>query len=63
MARKIDPLIYVEPAGRNIYRPSCPKAQHFAAIAGTETLSLETIAHIKDLGFRVEVRNPAPLFA
>lgn len=63
MARKIDPLIYVEPAGRNIYRPSCPKAQHFAAIAGRELLDLETIGRIKDLGFTVQVRHAAPLFA
>ena len=62
MARRIDPLIYVEPAGQNTYRPSCPRAQHFAAIAGRPTLDLETIGHIKDLGFCVQVRTPAPLF-
>jgi hypothetical protein len=37
------------------YYPSCEKAQLFADIAGTKTLTLETIKKIEALGYSVKV--------
>ncbi len=48
---------------RNVYGtetiyPSCPKGQTFARIAGTKTLTLDTIKLIKALGYTVTVSQP-----
>lgn len=42
---------------RTVY-PVCENARSFAAIAGTKTLTKETIRHIKDLGFAVVLAQP-----
>ena len=49
---------------RNVYGtetiyPSCPKGQAFAEIAGTKTLTLDTIKLIKALGYTVSVAGPS----
>ena len=43
--------------------PVCDKAQAFAAIAGTRTLTLQTIKQVKKLGYRVEVSHASALVA
>ena len=37
--------------------PVCERAQHFAAIAGTKTLTREALQHVKTLGFSIEVQQ------
>lgn len=44
---------------RKIY-PACDRAQKFARIAGTKTLTNEAIEAIKALGYTVSVRPTAP---
>jgi hypothetical protein len=39
--------------------PACEKAQTFAAIAGTKTLSRTTLHHAESLGYRIINRAPA----
>lgn len=41
----------------NIY-PVCDSAKTFAKIAGTKTLTRETIKLVKELGYTVEVKQP-----
>ncbi len=53
-------IIYVQP--RNVYGeqkiyPACAKADQFAAIAGTATLTDRTIKAIKALGYSIEIVN------
>lgn len=43
--------------GKEAIYPVCQKALSFAAIAGKQTLSRNDIAHIKDIGFTVNVEN------
>lgn len=45
--------------GTETIYPSCPKGQTFAKIAGTKTLTLDTIKLIKALGYTVSVTGPA----
>jgi hypothetical protein len=47
--------------GATVYQPACVNAAHFAAIAGTKTLTLQTIAHVKALGYTVKVEQTQPL--
>ena len=52
--------IYV--SERNVYGnatiyPACDKAKTFANIAGTKTLTSETIAEIKNLGYDVLIQQ------
>lgn len=44
---------------RKIY-PACDRAQAFARIAGTKTLTNEAVEAIKELGYTVSVRQSAP---
>ena len=39
--------------GNTMVYPACDKAKVFANIAGTKTLTFETIAEIKNLGYDV----------
>ena len=41
---------------RKVY-PHCAKARAFAKIAGTKTLTDQTLKHIKELGYWVEVEQ------
>jgi hypothetical protein len=43
--------------------PVCEKAQAFAAIAGTRTLTHQTIRQVKKLGYRIQVSHGAALLA
>lgn len=43
--------------GNRVIYPACTKAQHFADIAGTKTLTMAAIQHIKCLGFEVKVQQ------
>lgn len=43
--------------GNELIYPVCQQALSFAAIAGTKTLSRNDIAHIRDIGFTVNVEN------
>jgi hypothetical protein len=46
--------------GNQIIYPACQAAEIFAAIAGTKTLTLSVLQHIKNLGFEiVEFHNSA----
>ena len=38
--------------------PHCNTAKTFADIAGTKTLTREVIAHVKSLGYTVEIHQP-----
>jgi hypothetical protein len=49
-----------EQYGSPAYFPVCPAAQTFAAIAKTKTLTAQTIAQIKNLGYTVTVQHPQP---
>lgn len=44
--------------GNNTVYPVCNTAKIFADIAGTKTLTFETIQSIKALGFKVIVQQP-----
>lgn len=44
--------------GSQVFYPVNECAQVFANIAGTKTLSLDTIRQAKRLGFSVEVKQP-----
>ena len=43
--------------GQQVVIPVCADAQSFAAIAGTRTLTSQTIRHIKLLGYTVTVQK------
>ena len=43
--------------GRATIYPQCDKAKAFANIAGTKTLTFETIAEIKNLGYDVLIKQ------
>ena len=43
--------------GSQTIRPVCQTAQLFARIAGTNTLTRDTVQAIKALGYRVEVKQ------
>jgi len=44
--------------GVNKIYPACSNSKAFADIAGTKTLTEEVIAHIKSIGFDIEVIAP-----
>lgn len=46
-------LLVRDQYGRKAYHPISQAAHHFAAIAGTKTLTMETIKHAMELGFTV----------
>lgn len=53
---------------RNVYGneqiyPVCDAAKAFAAIAGTRTLTRETLKHVRALGYQIQVSAAATLAA
>lgn len=53
----------VKQYGSWVYYPVDPNAAAFAAIAGTTTLTENTLKYVKLLGYEIEVRveEPAPI--
>lgn len=43
--------------GNRLVYPVCDTAKHFAAIAGTKTLSSPVLTHIKAMGFDIEIKQ------
>lgn len=43
--------------GNAVIYPACPTARHFAAIAGTKTLTLDALRKIKALGYSITERH------
>ena len=56
---KIQVLI-AQQYGQEVIKPICEKANLFAVIAGTKTLTRQTITLIKQLGYRIEVIPTEP---
>jgi len=44
--------------GNTIYYPACDKSSLLARLAGTKTLTPESIRTIKELGYNVQVKQP-----
>lgn len=44
--------------GKKVAYPACQKAHMFASIAGTSTLTADTINSIKALGYQITVARP-----
>lgn len=44
--------------GNPMFYPVCEKAKLFAEIAGTKTLTPETLRRVKMLGFNINLRTP-----
>ena len=47
--------------GNPVIYPACPTAKNFARIAGTKTLTLDTLRHIKALGYTINERQESQL--
>jgi len=47
--------------GNTMVYPACDKAKAFANIAGTKTLTFETIAEIKNLGYDILLEQKVKL--
>jgi len=45
--------------GAPVFHPVCTQAKLFARIAKTKTLTLDTLAHIKALGYQLEIILPS----
>ena len=45
--------------GAPVFHPVCDQAQLFARIAKTKTLTIDTLAHIKALGYQLEIVLPS----
>ena len=55
-------LLVKDQYGRQTYHPVSTAAHHFAAIAGTKTLTMHVINHVLALGFTVTyVRDSHPM--
>jgi len=50
-------LLRKEQYGRAVYYPVCDKAKMFADIAGTKTITKETVRHIKVLGYKINIQH------
>lgn len=49
--------------GDDTVYPSCRSSMLFARIAGTKTLTTETLKCIRDLGYEITIEQPTVLFA
>lgn len=45
--------------GRDTVYPACADARRFADIAGSKTLTSQTLRLIRDLGYTIRVQHPA----
>ena len=48
--------------GAPVYFPVCDTARLFAQIARTKTLTPDTLAGVKALGYQIEVKHPETTF-
>lgn len=49
--------VNIEPQyGKWVYYPACEDAKAFAAIARTTTLTEQTLAHIRELGYEIKAQ-------
>ena len=44
--------------GNTMYYPACDKSRLLARLAGTKTLTPESIHTVKELGYNVQVKQP-----
>jgi hypothetical protein len=44
--------------GNEAIYPVCKMAEGFAAIAGTKTLTRQTLRMVKNMGFEIEIESP-----
>ena len=44
--------------GNTMYYPACDKSRLLARLAGTKTLTPESLRTIKELGYNVQVKQP-----
>jgi hypothetical protein len=44
--------------GNEAIYPICKMAEGFAAVAGTKTLTRQTLRIIKNMGFEIEIQSP-----
>jgi hypothetical protein len=44
--------------GNDVVYPACPDSAVFAQIAGTRTLTADTLRRIERLGYRIEIEAP-----
>jgi hypothetical protein len=47
--------------GNRVIYPVCPTARDFARIAGTKTLTPETLRRVRDLGYSIREVYPSQL--
>ena len=50
-------LLRKEQYGKAVYYPICDKAKVFANIAGTKTLTSDTVRRIKELGYQFVIQH------
>lgn len=51
-------LLVKDQYGATVFHPHNDMAKHIAAIAGTKTLTLQTIQHALEMGFEVHYIHP-----
>jgi hypothetical protein len=50
-------LLRKDQYGKAVYYPVCDKAKVFALIAGTKTLTSDTVRRIKELGYKFNIQH------
>jgi hypothetical protein len=50
-------LLRKDQYGKAVYYPICDKAKVFANIAGTKTLTADTVRRIKELGYKFDIQH------
>ena len=50
-------LLRKDQYGKAVYYPVCDKAKVFAQIAGTRTLTSDTVRRIKELGYKFNIQH------
>jgi len=57
MTNLVITVIVKDQYGNQVIYPGCAKAEAFASIAGTRTLTQQAIKHIKELGYTINVKQ------